>query len=829
MNKNNLFKLNFSRNCLMIVSLMFALLLLTSPFVAIHAPQASGQTTWTVTLKTGDGTDENDRVYHVSDGTPLGVSGINLADPAARPGWLFIGWAPVLDTSEVVKSDLTYTAQWIADFTTPSPEIRHLWSSVLSSSAFGWTVPKGALNLIFNDVSRSGQTYLDYAYLTISEEGEASIYFLCLSRNGRIDSNTQLGYLGINAVLIKNMVYLDPINNESSEYSVWRVDLTESMVRTIINGGRLSGTFTLIMRSGGHSITGTTLSFTNVRVVVEHWIYVDNPADAVRFTTTPYTGTSGQVITAKPISIFGYDYDDVASQATKSGTVPSTGALELKLYYQKNSAYTWQIRSVLEGIGAETIYNGKQQSLSAFVDLQGLVDGKLFYIDWPNDPTDPNAEYIFLGSVELEDPTGVDVGIYMQDLRVKAGYQLLYKGSHHSSDATWVTSTGAPWKESDGLANKYEIITATMGEPASVPASLFILHADLTVITASASQNYDGTELTKTDDYTFTGLVNGETATFTVTGKQTTPGTSDNTYQITWDGTADPRNYAIAHENLGTLTVYAIISYEPNGGSGAMSSQIVSFNSPITLDANSFTKLGYTFTGWNTAADGTGQPYDDGDTFTYDIAGNLVLYAQWAQSVYTIIYDPGLYGNWLASEETYTGLVYGDPMPAYSDNRPTAGSIPDSRIVGWRINVWVDENSVEYDRKNLPKIVTGNMIYTATWIEDWYMYIYKPGNHGTWDPATETYTTLVFNDIKPEFASNGSGNDVLVDRDPGWTWYDWEFSTAVDMDGITIIKIYTALWRRDVYTVIYDPGTQGTWLASSETYHGLHYDDPVPA
>ena len=39
-------------------------------------------------------------------------------------------------------------------------------------------------------------------------------------------------------------------------------------------------------------------------------------------------------------------------------------------------------------------------------------------------------------------------------------------------------------------------------------------------------------------------------------------------------------------------------------------------------------KSGYTFSGWNTAADGSGQSYSPGATFT--INTNTVLYAQWA-------------------------------------------------------------------------------------------------------------------------------------------------------------------------------------------------------
>ena len=50
------------------------------------------------------------------------------------------------------------------------------------------------------------------------------------------------------------------------------------------------------------------------------------------------------------------------------------------------------------------------------------------------------------------------------------------------------------------------------------------------------------------------GFVEGETATFTVTGSQTEVGYSPNTYHIEWDKTAKAKNYEI-DESVGELTV----------------------------------------------------------------------------------------------------------------------------------------------------------------------------------------------------------------------------------------------------------------------------------
>lgn len=71
-----------------------------------------------------------------------------------------------------------------------------------------------------------------------------------------------------------------------------------------------------------------------------------------------------------------------------------------------------------------------------------------------------------------------------------------------------------------------------------------------------------------------------------------------------------------------------IVTFDANGGSGTMNSQSFTENVPQNLAVNEFTRKGYTFTSWNTAADGTGASYPDRQSVTLTTAG-LTLYAQW--------------------------------------------------------------------------------------------------------------------------------------------------------------------------------------------------------
>lgn len=83
--------------------------------------------------------------------------------------------------------------------------------------------------------------------------------------------------------------------------------------------------------------------------------------------------------------------------------------------------------------------------------------------------------------------------------------------------------------------------------------------------------------------------------------------------------------------------VYTVI-FDSNGGSGSMSNQSMTYDEAQNLTSNSFTKTGYTFKGWNTKADGTGESYNDGESVKNLVStsvSTITLYAQWEQnSVY---------------------------------------------------------------------------------------------------------------------------------------------------------------------------------------------------
>lgn len=84
------------------------------------------------------------------------------------------------------------------------------------------------------------------------------------------------------------------------------------------------------------------------------------------------------------------------------------------------------------------------------------------------------------------------------------------------------------------------------------------------------------------------------------------------------------------------------IEYVGNGATGGkyLNNTAKPGTATTTASASQFTRTGYTFTGWNTKADGTGTAYNAGTAITYPTEGTtLTLYAQWKTSSHTVTFD----------------------------------------------------------------------------------------------------------------------------------------------------------------------------------------------
>ena len=104
----------------------------------------------------------------------------------------------------------------------------------------------------------------------------------------------------------------------------------------------------------------------------------------------------------------------------------------------------------------------------------------------------------------------------------------------------------------------------------------------------------------------------------------------DGTYRLKIEGVSNNylRSYGSTTRRIKKSTFE--IQFDANGGEGTMAPMTDLLpNSYYQLTSNSFTRAGYTLTGWNTKADGTGDSYGDKGWVHFATSETRVLYAQW--------------------------------------------------------------------------------------------------------------------------------------------------------------------------------------------------------
>ena len=203
------------------------------------------------------------------------------------------------------------------------------------------------------------------------------------------------------------------------------------------------------------------------------------------------------------------------------------------------------------------------------------------------------------------------------------------------------------------------------------------------------------------------------------------------------------------------------VRYDANGGEGAMDAHQAFNGESVILAGNTFSRTGYTFTGWNTSADGSGTAYQPEDVLTMGAVEGVTLYAQWKPSTYTVTYTDGL--NGAAFETVEFTVSHGDRMPAFEGIPVVNGH----RFLGWD--------------KEIAEIVTENVTYTAKWSE-LYTVVYTDGVNGSVF-ADQSYNVEA-GSRTPGFAGTPTRG--------GYTFLGWDQEIA---DTVTGDVTYTAQWR----------------------------------
>lgn len=121
----------------------------------------------------------------------------------------------------------------------------------------------------------------------------------------------------------------------------------------------------------------------------------------------------------------------------------------------------------------------------------------------------------------------------------------------------------------------------------------------------------------------------------------TSSGTSETTFTFYKYSAGSSSTYS-GYTTSCTAPTEVIVTFNANGGTGSMSDQVVSYNNATALTANAFTRTGYSFAGWATAADGS-KAYDNQESVT--LTKNTTLYALWTKNNYNVTFTPTITGQ----------------------------------------------------------------------------------------------------------------------------------------------------------------------------------------
>ena len=147
-----------------------------------------------------------------------------------------------------------------------------------------------------------------------------------------------------------------------------------------------------------------------------------------------------------------------------------------------------------------------------------------------------------------------------------------------------------------------------------------------------------------------------------------------------------------------TSTAYTV-TYDPNGATAGTvpGTQMKESGINLVVSANdgNLIKTGGIFSGWNTAADGSGTAYATGAT--YNVDSSVTLFAQWIPQTYTVIYNA---------------------------NGATGGVVPDSQNKTYGVDLVLATNS-------------GNLLKTGSIFMGWNS---APDSSGTFYAVGSTYS-----------------------------------------------------------------------------------------
>jgi uncharacterized repeat protein (TIGR02543 family) len=319
----------------------------------------------------------------------------------------------------------------------------------------------------------------------------------------------------------------------------------------------------------------------------------------------------------------------------------------------------------------------------------------------------------------------------------------------------------------------YSAATATGG---SVPTDGVTYNIGQTVTVLGNTGNLQRT------GYTFAGWTTASDGTGPVltSGGSVTVAAANVTLYAKWT----PINYSITYN-------------ANNATSGSVPADANNYNigQNITVRGNTGTlvRTGYSFAGWNLAADGTGTNYQSGNLLLVGSA-NVTLYAKWTANTYTVTYNANGAGGSLArASETYTTAGTAVTLPGQGTLSKTGYNFG-----GWSTSPSGSALSGSYT-------TTANVTLYAVWNIKSINITYSKGT-----AAGANFTSFPANTVG-NFGSSisvGSGVDNRVTlNSTSYDFLGWNDGTSIYQSGSPYTLgetdiTFTAVWV-PVYAVRY--------------------------
>ena len=258
------------------------------------------------------------------------------------------------------------------------------------------------------------------------------------------------------------------------------------------------------------------------------------------------------------------------------------------------------------------------------------------------------------------------------------------------------------WSGTDLTGNENTSVTIPSGATGNraYVANFDLIDYDITIDYAGGSATNPNTYTIESDSITLNEPVKEGYTFIGFTGTGLVTPTKN---VVISSGSTGDRSYTANYE----ANKYNVI-FDGNDSSvtGTMANQEHTYDSSLALTKNAYTKVNYTFNGWNTRSDGQGDHYDDEEVVTnLSTVEDVTLYAEWEKTGITVTFN-SMEGTSVSPVTLEVGDSLGDSLTDLPE--PTKSGVV---FGGWYLDL--EDETTKVDLTYVP---SDDVTLYAKWI-----------------------------------------------------------------------------------------------------------------